>query len=191
MVITDPDQLRDDKVYFLPWEHAALLQMIDEFGLLQVSLAADKSRAQDATTEQLGDDGGLWAVKDESERLHGRATPYLQARSRAVVLDYPDSGLAVATIGSRVRVEASPGKSYEVDIVGGRNTKGLTLATRHPAVDTSTYTSPLGAALIGHKVGDKVPYTIKGSKDRAFTVTILAIDQEAQRREAEAVNQAS
>ena len=103
-------------------------------------------------------------AKDEQAKLQARIAEIRKILSTAKVSD--DSGSKHATpkasIGSTVEVSDEKGGKRTFTIVGTTETNSL----EHKISNES----PMGAALMGHKKGDVVEYTLPNGKTRSFTI---------------------
>ena len=97
------------------------------------------------------------AAKNEQGLLERRITILQDRLRRAVVIDEADMKSDVVGISSKVKIEHEDGDTMDVEIssVGGVSPE-----------------SPLGAALLGKKVGDKV--TVKAPKS-TWRATVISI----------------
>ena len=98
------------------------------------------------------------AAKNEQGLLERRITMLRDRIERAVVIDEAVAAASdVVTVGSRVEIEDEHGERMEVEIssVGGVSPE-----------------SPLGAALLGRKVGDEVDVEAPRGKWRARVLSI-------------------
>ncbi|MGJ9413029.1 transcription elongation factor GreA [Aeromicrobium sp. CF4.19] len=102
----------------------------------------------------LKENGGYHAAREEQGKIEGRIRQLEDMLRRAEVGDKPaDDGLVEA--GMRVTIRFSGDTETETFLLGSRE-----LLSMDSAVDLDVYspTSPLGAALLGHQVGDEVSY---------------------------------
>jgi transcription elongation factor GreA len=122
----------------------------------------------------------LQQLRDELAELEGR-TPTLEEQVRmrelrelvrqAEVAPKPDDGLVEP--GMRVTIRFEPGDATATFLLGSRELVGL-----DPAVDVEVYspTSPLGAAITGRYVGDRVSYTAPSGDQHVSIVSAVPFD---------------
>ncbi|GAB3535337.1 transcription elongation factor GreA [Arthrobacter tecti] len=122
------------------------------------------ARIEQARSEgDLKENGGYHAAKEEQGKAEARIRQLTELLNNAHVGEAPaDNGIV------------EPGMLVEAKIAGDKET--FLLGSREVAGDTdiNVYSerSPLGAAIQGHKAGDKVTYTAPNGKD--ITVEILS-----------------
>lgn len=90
------------------------------------------------------------AAKYLMRKMHGRVASLKDRLNRAVLITMSVESSGTAQIGSTVMVE-SHGKQMKFQILGSLETD--------PARGRISYTSPLGSALLNHRVGDTVAIT--------------------------------
>lgn len=101
-------------------------------------------------------------AKDEQEKYEKRVNEIRYILATAKVVEA--SGASVS-IGTTVELEDKKGKT-SFDIVGTTETDSINHRISNE--------SPLGAALIGHVVGDTVTYRTPAGKERSFTIVGIA-----------------
>jgi transcription elongation factor GreA len=105
-------------------------------------------------------------AKNEQSLLEGRIlTLEAMVRNAALIEDGPRAGKGVVDVGARVKVSSDDGEeSYA--IVGP--------AEADPLEGRISNESPLGRALLGHKAGDEVEWTMpSGQASRVTIVKVL------------------
>lgn len=122
------------------------------------------ARIQAAREEgDLRENGGYHAAKDEQGKNEARIRQLRQILETAQIGTAPVSDGLIA-----------PGQLVTVRFAGAADTDTFLLGSREAAatadVDVYSPTSPLGAALVGAKVGDSVTYQTPAGK--SMTVTI-------------------
>lgn len=105
----------------------------------------------------LRENGGYHAAKEEQGKQEARI------RQLRLLLESAQVGEAPTSSDGTVR----PGMVVTVDLAGDEET--FLLGSREVAGDTEldvfSEKSPLGAAIVGHKIGDKVSYTAPNGRD--------------------------
>ena len=122
--------------------------------------------ARIATAREHGDlkeNAEYHAAREEQGFLEGRVRA-LEAKLRVAVVVEPTERGARVEIGSRVRVEVD-GDEVDLQVVGGAEADGK--------AGRISRASPVGAALLGRKVGDAVTVLTPGGDVR---YQILAVD---------------
>ncbi len=113
----------------------------------------------------LKENGGYHAAKDEQGKLEARIRQLTQLLRDAKVGEAPTSaGIA------------GPGMVVEVTYEGDDEPERFLIGSREDKADIPVYSanSPLGLALTGAKVGDKVSYTLPNG--RSMTVDLLSAE---------------
>ncbi len=116
----------------------------------------------------LKENGGYHAAREEQGKNEGRIQ-HLQGLLENVRIGIPDVPDGEAHIGRLVTVEFAPGEN-ETYLMGAAEESGL---TEH---DVLSPTSPLGDALIGHRIGDEVSYVLPNGR----TITVVLVDVQSQ-----------
>lgn len=113
----------------------------------------------------LSENGGYHAAREEQGKLEGRI------RELTYLLEHAEVGESPTSLES-----VAPGLVITADVNG--NKKHFLLGSREAAedVDIDVYpeTAPMGAAILGLKVGDKTSYKAPNGKE--FKVTIEKIE---------------
>ncbi len=113
----------------------------------------------------LKENGGYHAAKDEQGKLEARIRQLTQLLRDAKVGEAPTSaGIA------------GPGMVVEVRYEGDDETERFLIGSREDKADIPVYSanSPLGLALTGSKVGEKVTYTLPNGS--SMTVELLSAE---------------
>jgi transcription elongation factor GreA len=105
----------------------------------------------------LRENGGYHAAKEEQGKQEARIRQLRQLLENAQVGDAPTS--ADGSVGLGMVVTAELAGDQETFLLGSREVAGDT------DLDVYSEKSPLGAAILGHKVGDKVSYTAPNGKE--------------------------
>ncbi len=115
-------------------------------------------KIEEARSEgDLKENGGYHAAKDEQGKREARIRQLRQILENAKVGDAPVSADGSLTSGMVVTVElAGDEMSF---LLGSREMAGAS------DIDVYSEKSPLGAAILGRKVGDKVSYTAPNGRD--------------------------
>lgn len=105
-------------------------------------------RLHEALAEgELLDNAELEAARNEQAFLEGRIIELESLLGRAEIIAERNSGEVIG-LGSRITVVEDGGEPETFHIIGS--------AEASPSEGKISYESPLGKALMGHKVGDKV-----------------------------------
>ncbi len=124
------------------------------------------SRIEAAREEgDLRENGGYHAAKDEQGKLEARIRQLTQLLRDAKVGEAPTSSGV-----------AGPGMVVEVVYEGDDDPERFLIGSREDKADIPVYSanSPLGLALTGSKVGDKVTYTLPNGS--SMTVELLSAE---------------
>ena len=113
----------------------------------------------------LKENGGYHAAKDEQGKLEARIRQLTQLLRDAKVGEAPTSAGV-----------AGPGMVVEVTYEGDDEPERFLIGSREDKADIPVYSanSPLGLALTGAKVGEKVTYTLPNG--RSMTVDLLSAE---------------
>jgi transcription elongation factor GreA len=116
----------------------------------------------------LKENGGYHAAKDEQGKMEARIRQLEDMLRRARVGETPKSGGAVEP-GMKVSIKFAGDDDVETFLLGSRELLAL-----DASVDIDVYSpqSPLGAAILGKKVGQKASYEAPNGKD--VTVEVVA-----------------
>ncbi|KIP52740.1 transcription elongation factor GreA [Leucobacter komagatae] len=113
----------------------------------------------------LKENGGYHAAKDEQGKMEARIRDLTELLKHATVADAPEAN-GVVVVGTVVTAEVFGDE--ERFLLGNRN-----LADGSD-LDVYSAESPLGAAILGLKVGDKASYTAPNGKE--IPVKVVAVD---------------
>ena len=138
-----------------------------EFDDLSTRGKVDIARKIEAARElgDLKENGDYHAAKEEQGRMDGRMKQILAVLEDAEIVESVDTG--VVTTGAVVEIRYEGDADTEKYLVGS-------IEERREGIDVASPTSPFGAALLGHKVGDTVEYQAPGGKLRVEIVSISA-----------------
>ncbi len=114
------------------------------------ALALEMQRT--AEEGDFSENAGYQAAKAALRRLNNRIT-FLDEQLRFAVPIDQDDDTGKVHIGSTVTVEVS-GKTMKLEILGSQESS--------PGKGRISHLSPLGVALIGHSVGDKIQFETPG-----------------------------
>lgn len=115
---------------------------------------------------EMGDFSENAGYQDAKGRLRGlnQRILELEAHLKTAVVFRPSGNTEKVNLGHKITVE-SEGKQKTYQILGGTET--------NPTAGIISHNSPLGAALIGHKVGDIIKIELAG-KNREFKIISIA-----------------
>lgn len=119
--------------------------------------AIKEARAQGDLSENAEYD----AAKEDQAKNEARINEIRKILANARVVEA--SGELSVSLGSTVELKDSKGKTASYTIVGTTETDSLS--------NRISNDSPVGAAVIGHVVGDEVSYTTPSGKVRKLTIT--------------------
>ena len=105
------------------------------------------------------------AAKEEEARNASRINEIRQILSIATVVE-AGSGELTVSIGTTVELEDEKGAKTSFTIVGTIETNSL----EHKISNES----PVGAALVGHKEGDKIEVVAPSGRSRSYTITAIS-----------------
>ena len=105
------------------------------------------------------------AAKEEEARNASRINEIRQILSIATVVE-AGSGELTISIGTTVELEDEKGAKTSFTIVGTTETNSL----EHKISNES----PVGAALVGHKEGDKIEVVAPSGRSRSYTITAIS-----------------
>ncbi len=133
---------------------------LETLGRTEVVKKIEAARAEG----DLKENGGYHAAREEQGKLEARI------RQLKALLENAEIGTAVANAD-----QVSPGMKVTVEIMG--NQMQFLLGSREIAsgeLDVYSEQSPLGAAVLGAKIGESRSYTAPNGK--AITVKVIATD---------------
>ena len=105
------------------------------------------------------------AAKEEEARNASRINEIRQILSIATVVE-AGSGELTVSIGTTVELEDEKGAKTSFTIVGTTETNSL----EHKISNES----PVGAALVGHREGDKIEVVAPSGRSRSYTITAIS-----------------
>lgn len=115
----------------------------------------------------LKENGGYHAAKEDQGKNEARIRQLKHMLENAKVGTPPDAGSGKATHGTIVTVRFPEGDT-ETFLLGSRE------EAAHTDIDVYSPTSPLGSAVLGRMVDEKVTYTLPNGKD--LTVEIVKVE---------------
>jgi transcription elongation factor GreA len=115
----------------------------------------------------LKENGGYHAAKDEQGKNEARIRQLKQLLERAQIGTPPDAADGKATQGTVVTVRFADGDT-ERFLLGSRE------EAAHAQVDVYSPTSPLGGAVLGARVNEKVTYTLPNGRE--LSVEIVQVE---------------
>lgn len=138
-----------------------------EFDDLVTRGKIDIARRIEAARElgDLSENGDYHAAKEEQGKMDMRMRQLLAIIESAEIVEHID--LSVVSEGSVVEIRYEGDDAPEKYLLGS-------IEERRDGLDVMSAQSPLGAALVGHKVGDTVEYQAPGGKLRVEVVSISA-----------------
>lgn len=127
----------------------------------------DIARRIEAARElgDLSENGDYHAAKEEQGKMDMRMRQLLSVIESAEIVDHIDTN--VVSEGTVVEIRYEGDDTTEKYLLGS-------IEERREGLDVMSAQSPLGAALVGHKVGDTVEYQAPGGKLRVEVVSISA-----------------
>jgi len=135
-----------------------------ELAELEGPARVDIAKKIEAAREEgdLKENGGYHAAKDEQGKIEARILQLKELLRTATVGEAPASDGTVA-----------PGTLVTAKIAGDETTFLLgnrEIAADNEDLDVYPESSPIGQAIIGHKVGDKLSYTAPNGRDIAVEI---------------------
>ena len=127
----------------------------------------DIARRIEAAREMgdLSENGDYHAAKEEQGKMDARMRQILYVIESAEIVDSVDTSAVNA--GSVVEIRYEGDGDTEKYLLGS-------IEERRDGLDVMSPRSPLGSALLGHKVGDTVEYQAPGGKLKVEVVSISA-----------------
>lgn len=141
------------------------------------------SEANRTYGEAVASSGGDWAFDDPGSiqaareaHIAEKQMEVFRALEHCSEEPYPDPDSDQASIGSRVTIQFENGETEDFDLItktfpGYQNENGVSLLSSQ---------SPMGAIIIGARVGSSVTWTM--ANGRQVSATLLSVDQLSQRR---------
>ena len=137
---------------------AAELEQLSTHGREEIAKRIEAAREEG----DLKENGGYHAAKDEQGKQEARIRQLKQLLRTAEVGDAPES---TGVVESGTVITAVIAGDEETFLIGSREIAG------DSELDVWSEQSPLGAAIIGLKVGDKTSYTAPNGREIAVEVT--------------------
>ncbi|MDO9485968.1 MAG: transcription elongation factor GreA [Actinomycetota bacterium] len=114
----------------------------------------------------LKENGGYHAAREEQGKNEARVRQLKQLLEHARI-GVPDSEVDEVAPGKVVTIVFTSGGDEETFLLGSRE------ESAHASIDVYSPTSPLGASLVGKRVGDSASYTLANGKE--ITVEIRKV----------------
>lgn len=142
-----PTTMQDDEIVLSPAKYKELEAELERLQTVERRQIADRIKEARAMGD-LSENFDYHDAKRQQGFLEGKIVGLKQALERAKVAEYV-SGSEIITLGSVVKVhDAEFDEDIEYTIVG--------VMEADPANDKISNTSPVGKALLTHKVGDRI-----------------------------------
>lgn len=156
--------MQDDEIILTPAKRAELEAEVERLTTLERPAIAERIR-QARSLGDLSENFDYHDAKRQQGFLEGKIINLKNMLDRAKIVDYTSGG-DIVTLGSRVRVwDEQFEEEVEYTIVG--------VMDADPANDKISNTSPVGKALLKHKVGDTVEVQTPEGKDLYIIREIL------------------
>lgn len=152
------------RTFLTPQGHEKLLQELDHLRNVRRREVAERLRDAIDDGDRLGEDAEYEAAKNEQAFVEGRIRELevLLAQARIIV---PEGKREAAQVGAKVTIQEEGTAPETYTIVGA--------AEANPRLGLISNESPLGRALLDHRINEKV--TVKAPAG-VFTVTILKVE---------------
>jgi transcription elongation factor GreA len=139
-----------------------------ELAELEGPARVDIAKKIEAAREEgdLKENGGYHAAKDEQGKIEARIRQLTELLRTATVGEAPEADGTVAP-GTLVTAKIAGDKT--VFLLGNRE-----IAADNEDLDVYPESSPIGQAILGHRVGDKLSYTAPNGRD--IPVEIVKVD---------------
>ncbi|MEK9155040.1 MAG: GreA/GreB family elongation factor [Patescibacteria group bacterium] len=121
-----------------------------------------EAAAEVVRTGEMGDfseNAGYQWAKANLRRINGRILTLTEKINRAIIIDETSSD-GVIRIGSTVTIRAND-REFTYQILGSQET--------NPSLGRISHNSPIGQALLGHRVGDRIDH-VRGGVTIAYDV---------------------
>lgn len=138
--------LNNQRVQMTPVGYRQLVEELEQLEKVQLAQAIDRV-AKAREFGDLSENAEYHAAKDDLSALEGRIDELKDIINRVTVVDAPKKNEDEISIGSKVQI-AINGSDHEFTIVGEWEAD--------PASKKISHESPLGRALIGKRVGERV-----------------------------------
>lgn len=156
--------MQDDEIILTPAKRAELEAEVERLTTQERPAIAERIR-QARSLGDLSENFDYHDAKRQQGFLEGKIINLKNMLDRAKIVDYISGG-DIVTLGSRVRVwDEQFEEEVEYTIVG--------VLDADPANDKISNTSPVGKALLKHKVGDTVEVQTPEGKDLYIIREIL------------------
>ena len=149
-----------------PTAHARLKAELDELtgeGRIEIARKIEAARA----LGDLSENGDYHAAKDQQGKMEARIRTLEATLKDAIVTDDVVVADGTVAIGCVVEIRFLGDDDTEKYLVGS-------IEERHDEYEVVSPGSPLGAALMGKKAGDKTSYDVKGNQIEVEVVSVSA-----------------
>ncbi|AKV55137.1 transcription elongation factor GreA [Bifidobacterium actinocoloniiforme DSM 22766] len=145
-------------------EEETILLTQEAYDKLQDELKHRQGEYRDEITERiaaaraegdLSENGGYQAAREEQGKNEGRINELIVKLRNAKILKAPKAGM----VGNGSVVTLELAGSEQIYVLGSRD---IAVATDYDVISPE---SPIGAAIMGHKKGDKVSYKAPNGKE--------------------------
>jgi transcription elongation factor GreA len=153
------------ETHLTPETHRRLVAELEDLttrGRVEIARQIEAARA----LGDLSENGDYHAAKDAQGKMEARVRQLQRMLEDAVIVDSSTHEAGVVTAGVVVELRYDGDEETERFLVGSIEEKGEDVSVVSPA-------SPLGQALLGRSVGDKVEYV--APNDRVFVVQIVSV----------------
>ncbi|GAB1420340.1 transcription elongation factor GreA [Anaerolineales bacterium] len=136
-------------------------------GLIEVDLREANEQIQEMKTEQQSEDAIFFDVMVEKERIEEKIQYLENVISNANIMTQDENPELVSPGNRVIAYDMDEKEDIEMDLIGS--------AEKALGLDGVSVKSPVGQALLGHKVGDKVEVEVPMGKVRFKIKKILMI----------------
>jgi transcription elongation factor GreA len=149
------DEMQDDEIILSPAKYKELEADLERLSTVERKAIADRIKEARAMGD-LSENFDYHDAKRQQGFLEGKIRGLKMTLERAKISDYSGGGDVIA-LGSSVKLhDAEFDEDIEYTIVG--------VMEADPSQDKISNTSPVGKALLGHRVGDRVEVQIPAGK---------------------------